>query len=62
MTYQQREHCQLGLLNFKNYRAFRNGSPIALQNYGPLKNGDRKIYRLPYLFIFFFNVNSYRRF
>lgn len=35
MTYQQREHCQLGLLNFKNSRAFRNGSPIALQNYGP---------------------------
>lgn len=24
-----------GILNFKNYRAFRNGSPIALQNYGP---------------------------
>lgn len=27
--------------------------------YGPArkKNGDRKIYRLSYLFIFFFNVN-----
>ena len=35
MIYQQREHCQLGLLNSKNYRAFRNESPIALQNYGP---------------------------
>lgn len=26
------------------------------------KNGDRKIHRLPYLFIFFSDVNSYTRF